>query len=430
MSKNGKPVRFGLVKKIVFGISAVSIVTYGCSAFFIFYLKDFLAPNMANWAYISIILLLGIMWSAILGWVGAAWMTKPMIRLTHAANEAAAGNLTIQIPIHKSDDEIRQLSLAFEQMIVSLKQMISDIAENAAFTREQTIALRGGMEQAAFQIEQIAGAAETISRGAREQAESASVTREAVREIRNAAASIDREASESRAIARDMLATIQESEQVVRSLAESMNALAESNRESAGIVRDLNEKAKQIRSISEMVGAIADQTHLLALNASIEAARAGEAGQGFAVVASEIRKLAEESNEAVKHINELIAGMEKGVANVVRISAEQEQLAITESGKSEVATAALEQMIRTVKETAASVEKIAQRTSEQLSYADKALSMTNEVEKTAGQISQDSKITADSVQEQMSVMEELAASSAMLENQASVLQSSVEKFKT
>jgi len=430
MSKNGGRVRFGLVKKIVFGISAVSIVTYGCSAFFIFYLKDFLAPNMASWAYISIILLLGIMWSAILGWLGAVWMTKPMIRLTQAANEAAAGNLTIQIPIHKSDDEIRQLSLAFDKMIASLKQMISDIAQNADFTREQAAALRGGMEQAAYQIEQIAGAADTISRGAREQAESASVTREAVQQIRNAAASIDREASDSREIARGMLATIQESEQVVRSLAESMNALAASNRESAGIVRELSEKAQQIRSISELVGAIADQTHLLALNASIEAARAGEAGQGFAVVASEIRKLAEESNEAVKHINELISGMEQGVANVVRISAEQEALAIAESGKSEVATSALEQMIRAVKETAASVEKIAQRTSEQLSYADKALSMTNEVEKTAGQISQDSKITSDSVQEQMSVMQELAASSAMLENQASVLQSSVQKFKT
>lgn len=429
MAKMSVKARFGLVKKIVIGISCVSIVTYGCSAFFIFYLKDFLAPGMSNWAYLSIILGLGILWSGILGWVGAAWMIKPLARLTEAANEAAGGNLNIEIPMHRSDDEIRQLSISFDQMIKGLKQMIADIAENITFTHDQAEALRGGMEQAAFQIEQIAGAAETISKGASSQALSASGTREAVLQIRNAAASIDGQAADSRNIAREMLDTIQESEKVVQSLADSMTVLAASNRESAGIVMELDEKAKQIRSISEVVGGIADQTHLLALNASIEAARAGEAGQGFAVVAGEIRKLAEESHEAVKHINQLIAGMEDGVSNVVRITLEQERLAAAESGKSEAVTAALEQMNRAVRETAATVENIALRISDQLNHADSALAMTNEVEHTAGQISEDSKKTADSVQEQMSVMQELAASSAMLENQADALQSKIKVFR-
>ncbi len=429
MEKNGTFVRFGLAKKIVLGISAVSIVTYGCSAFFLFYLKDIVAPKMAGWVYMSIILALGVIWSGILGWLGAVWLTKPVKRLTEAANAAASGSLNIEIPIHRSEDEIRQLSLAFDQMFKGLKQMIADIAANAAFTQEQAEALRGGMEQAAFQIEQIAHAAETISKGAMDQVHAAAGTREAVLQIRNAAASIDREASDSRIIAREMLASIRESERAVRTLAESMTALAASNRESAGIVMDLDEKAKEIRSISEVVGGIAAQTHLLALNASIEAARAGEAGQGFSVVAGEIRKLAEESHEAVRHINELIAGIETGVSNVVRITMEQERLAAAESGKSEAVTASLERMNRAVTETAAAVENIALRTSEQLNHADSALAMTNEVEITASQISEDSQKTSDSVQEQMSVMQELAASSAMLENRADALQAKVKEFR-
>lgn len=65
----------------------------------------------------------------------------------------------------------------------------------------------------------------------------------------------------------------------------------------------LQNKAKDITEIVLLVSSIADQTNLLALNASIEAARAGEAGRGFAVVAEEVRKLAEQSNTAVKDIN-------------------------------------------------------------------------------------------------------------------------------
>lgn len=66
---------------------------------------------------------------------------------------------------------------------------------------------------------------------------------------------------------------------------------------------NLEEKANDITSIVSIVSGISEQTNLLALNASIEAARAGEQGKGFAVVAESIRKLAEQSKEAVEEIN-------------------------------------------------------------------------------------------------------------------------------
>lgn len=79
---------------------------------------------------------------------------------------------------------------------------------------------------------------------------------------------------------------------------------------------DLYEKSGLILGIIETIRSIAAQTNLLALNASIEAARAGEQGRGFAVVAEEIRKLAEESSQAVAEIDEII----KGVLNEIRES--------------------------------------------------------------------------------------------------------------
>lgn len=79
----------------------------------------------------------------------------------------------------------------------------------------------------------------------------------------------------------------------------------------------LQKRAKDVTKIVETVESIADQTNLLALNAAIEASRAGEQGRGFAVVADEIRKLAEESKDAVQHINSNLLSFIKEIDSVV-----------------------------------------------------------------------------------------------------------------
>lgn len=85
-------------------------------------------------------------------------------------------------------------------------------------------------------------------------------------------------------------------------------------------ISNLQLETKEIMDFAKLIGAIADQTNLLALNASIEAARAGEHGKGFAVVASEVRKLAEQSKNALEQVNgkvsEIVQHMEKVVVHV------------------------------------------------------------------------------------------------------------------
>ena len=65
--------------------------------------------------------------------------------------------------------------------------------------------------------------------------------------------------------------------------------------------------------MADTIGSIAEQTNLLALNAAIEAARAGEQGKGFAVVAEEVRKLAEQSSQAVLSIQDTIVKVQHGI---------------------------------------------------------------------------------------------------------------------
>lgn len=421
--------RLGLVKKIVLGVVGVSIVTYGCSALFIFVLKDWLAPGMSEWTYISIILLLGILWTGILGWLGAAWLIKPLLRLSAAANEAATGNLRVEIPVHASRDEIQVLSQSFETMIASLRQMIAEISSNSVFARRQAAALNGGLDQAAHQIERIAGATEEISAGAAKQAEAAEETWTAVMSIKSAANEIEHKAGESKETAHEMLDTLADSGKIVHSLVDGMMELARSNQEALEIVNELHENANRIRGISQMVGDIAAQTHLLALNASIEAARAGDAGMGFAVVAGEIRKLAEESASAVQHIDELISEMEAGVAGVVDKTNAQEQLARVESGKGEAAREALDRVDRSVRETASAVDEIVGSIAIQMRQVENALIKTRDVGDVAERIADRIKQVSTSIQEQMAVTQELASTSSVLENQADALHEKVNVFR-
>lgn len=76
-------------------------------------------------------------------------------------------------------------------------------------------------------------------------------------------------------------------------------------------ITDLSEKSRDVASIIEKIKSIADQTHLLSLNASIEAARAGDTGKGFAVVASEVGKLADESSRSTKEISAIVNQINK-----------------------------------------------------------------------------------------------------------------------
>jgi twitching motility protein PilJ len=116
--------------------------------------------------------------------------------------------------------------------------------------------------------------------------------------------------------------------EAVRRTIDGMNAIRETIQETSKRIKRLGESSQEIGNIVELINDLAEQTNILALNASIQASMAGEAGRGFAVVADEVQRLAERATNATKQIDALVrtiqadtngavVSMERSTADVV-----------------------------------------------------------------------------------------------------------------
>ena len=119
-------------------------------------------------------------------------------------------------------------------------------------------------------------------------------------------------------LSNDMESSSRESQAILEELLQSSRNSQDTAKDISHQVMVTNESVQQIKSVTEYITDIAEETNLLALNASIEAARAGEAGRGFAVVAEQIQKLAEQSNNSAAKIGENIQELVDKTEGIVK----------------------------------------------------------------------------------------------------------------
>ncbi|WP_047150776.1 methyl-accepting chemotaxis protein [Aneurinibacillus tyrosinisolvens] len=418
-----------LQRKLVIGISGLSAVTYGTSAFFIFVLGKYVTSFMPSWLFTMLTLMMGVFWSGVFGWLVARWISRPIVELEEAAYLASKGDLRSEVKVPGSRDEIQALAQSFAAMIGNLRTMIKDINHSSEHAVQSVAELTQASGQAAVQIEQISVTMDQIARGADNQAGHTNTMVESLESLGELGNEVNHHVENSRRLSGQMLTTLQESGKVVASLVQGMHSLAEENQHSIEAVKRLEENAGQIGNITRVVSELAGQTNLLALNASIEAARAGEHGRGFAVVADEVRQLADESGKAAASINGLIEQMQREVANAVHQISEQVAIADTESKRGEETTKALVNIANSVDEVVASVENIASLIGRQLESMRVAMQDARDVAGVAAETSKGAEIVSLAAQEQTAFMQEVAAAGQVLRDQSEQLKGYVSKFQ-
>ncbi len=133
--------------------------------------------------------------------------------------------------------------------------------------------------------------------------------------------------------------------------------MAKSGQNAISMVEELNNKKNDTSEILEFIKGIATQTNLLGLNAAIEAARAGESGRGFAVVAGQVRKLSDQSQEAVKNIERILDEMNNSVNEINNTIGSVGAISEEQAASTEEILSRIETLNETIKNLQGFVEK-------------------------------------------------------------------------
>jgi len=222
-------------------------------------------------------LLFAVSSGVVLGLMLLARIRQPLTQLTEGISRVKSGDLSLAVPV-LSQDELGRMSHDFNDMVDSLKSMVSEVrlAADSILGASSQIAsgnidLSTRTEQAAANLQQATASLTALTGTVRQTAESA-------RSANQIASSASMFAGQGG--------------KLVLQVVSSMEGIKASS--------------TRIADIIAVIDGIAFQTNILALNAAVEAARAGEQGRGFAVVASEVRSLAQRSAEAAREIKSLI----------------------------------------------------------------------------------------------------------------------------
>lgn len=256
--------------------------------------------------------------------VGRDNVSAPMEELIHGVGELAKGNFDYKVDF-RSEDELGALADALRSLQNKLNLSTNAIAEAMNLMSQAddklenvSLSIQAGTQQQSSRTDQMASAMTEMAATSREVAQHTAEASGASKDAEDAANAGDK---------------------VMQYAITTMRQMREHIGSTTDVIRDLERKTAEVGTVLDVIGGVAEQTNLLALNAAIEAARAGEQGRGFAVVADEVRTLAKKTQESTAEINQIIESVQTGAQAAVkaietgRDQADESMDKVTEAGE-------------------------------------------------------------------------------------------------
>lgn len=322
-------------------------------------------------------------------------------RLQRSMDEISRNSdLTIELEVSRKD-EIGSVSLAFNRMIVKIRESMSTVTDNAT-----------QVEQAARSI---AAKAEATEQGVITQKDNTDQVASATTEMAASAVQVRENANHTTRKSAETAESANTGEQLARTAVEGIQGLNQEVQGGARRIEHLNQRTNEMAGMLEEISNIAEQTNLLALNAAIEAARAGEQGRGFSVVADEVRALAARTQVSTEEIRSTIDGLRNEVTDCVASMRHA-------SDTAEHQVEAILEVESELQRIASAVREITSLNQEMESAAGEQSDVSEAINQNVIEISRSAELAADDAQETAGIAGDLLV-------MAEALRKAIEQFR-
>ena len=339
------------------------------------------------------------------------------------------GDMTINLD-YDTPDEFGKIANSYNDILGKIRSITAEIQKIANELTHSAETMSTGVNESAQVVNSIAVSINDIAELSMSQNKNVDTASSALDNIVNSVNDVADLAKQTADKANDVGTTVNQGIEGINVIVQHMNRIETMVRTSADQVDTLGHRSEEIGQIVETIVNISGQTNLLALNAAIEAARAGEHGRGFAVVAEEIRKLAENSQDAAQHIAELIGTIQDETKKAVEAMHHGNKGVRQGTDVVKEAMGEFSQVTGMVDSMVAQMAQVADHIHQVSAESNNVVEATSQVTNDSNKIASETQQVSAASEEQSATMHELAGENTKLADMAKRLQEQLKVFRT
>jgi len=342
--------------------------------------------------------------------------------------KAAEGDLTGSVSL-KRRDEFGVLGHSINGMIHNMKQLLNKVDQISGLVQSSSDDVTETSELLVSSSDEICNAMNEIESGTSSQAQEAEKCLGQMAGLADRINNLTKNAGAIENISHNTKAYVNQGFEIIAKLDQRSKDTQAVTEAVIDGINKLNDESRDIRDIVEVISSISDQTSLLSLNASIEAARAGDSGKGFSVVADEIRKLAEESMQAVGKISDIITRINNQTELTVETAKRAEQIVGAQQEALTTTITLFDNINRHVEDLAGNLDGIMEGIGQMSAVKDQTLSAIKSISDVSDRSASSTSQISATIVNQLEAVKNLSGNATTLNNNSRDLLDAVTQFK-